>query len=80
MKDKKAREKEDEEEKEILIQTQKELSKPKDQRYAALRRLLGNTVVDQWVQKYSDEDDMPDDGRSIFDDDDDEEDDDEESD
>lgn len=71
--------KSDEAEKEILIKTQDELNRPAGKRYAALRRLLGNTVVDQWVQRYSDETDMPEDGRSIFDDDD-EEDDDAESD
>jgi cellulose biosynthesis protein BcsQ len=70
--------KSDDAEKEILVKTQDELSRPADKRYAALRRLLGDTVVDQWVQRYSDETDMPEDGRSIFDDD--EEDDDAESD
>jgi len=69
--------KKDEKEKELLIKMQKEIKKPAADRYAALRRLLGNNVVDNWVQQYSDESDMPDDGRSIFDDE--EEDDDEES-
>jgi len=65
------------EETEVLKKTQDELNKPKSKRYAALRSLFGDDVVDQWVQQYSDEDEMPDDGRSVFDD---EEDDDEEGD
>jgi len=58
----------DEEQKDLLVAMQDEMDKPRGEGLAALRGILGDAVVDRWLREYSKEDDMADDGRSIFDD------------
>lgn len=57
-----------EQHKELLVATQAEMDKPRGDRLAGLRGLLGDGVVNQWLRAYSSEEEIPDDGRSIFDD------------
>lgn len=65
--------KEEDVEKDVLDRMQKDMEKPGSKQLKSLRAIFGDEVVDRWLQAYSDDDDLPDDGRDIFDEPDEEE-------